>query len=202
MLQVLFQFPLEVISQVVQQGKIVEYKNNSTNITIICPIHGEFQQTPKGHLSGYGCPKCSGKYSPTTEEFIKRAREVHGDKYDYSKADYKNRNTKITIICPEHGEFEQRPADHLRGQGCPNCHKITSQYKLNILLKEEDLMCMSCNQLLEIIAIRKFNKKILLKAPLHHHFEELGWEETDIVKIFWVAGFLLAMFGVVYGVWL
>ena len=59
---------------------------------------------------------------------------------------------------------------------------------------------LSC--LIQIIAIRKFKKKIFLKAPLHHHFEELGWEETDIVKVFWVAGFILAMFGVVYGVWL
>ena len=50
--------------------------------------------------------------------------------------------------------------------------------------------------------VTKFNKKVFLKAPLHHHFEELGWEEPDIVKVFWVLGFLLAMFGVIYGVWL
>lgn len=55
---------------------------------------------------------------------------------------------------------------------------------------------------IQIIAIRKFKKKVFLKAPLHHHFEELGWSEQDIVKVFWVAGFLFAMFGVVYGVWL
>ena len=55
---------------------------------------------------------------------------------------------------------------------------------------------------IQIIAIRKFNTKVFLKAPVHHHFEELGWSEQDIVKCFWVAGFLLAMFGVVYGVWL
>ena len=55
---------------------------------------------------------------------------------------------------------------------------------------------------IQIIAIRKFNTKVFLKAPIHHHFEELGWSEQDIVKCFWVAGFLLAMFGVVYGVWL
>ena len=94
-----------------------EYKNHLTKITIICPEHGEFQQIPSGHLSGHGCPKCSGKAKLTTEEFIRKAREVHGDKYDYSKVDYKNANTNITIVCPEHGEFEQRPADHLRGAG-------------------------------------------------------------------------------------
>ena len=56
--------------------------------------------------------------------------------------------------------------------------------------------------MIQIFMIRKFNKKVFLKAPVHHHFEELGWAETDIVKTFWVIGFLLAMFGVIYGVWL
>ncbi|MBR6072747.1 MAG: phospho-N-acetylmuramoyl-pentapeptide-transferase [Bacilli bacterium] len=58
------------------------------------------------------------------------------------------------------------------------------------------------SSLIQIIAIRCFKKKVFPKAPLHHSFEELGWSEQDIVKVFWVVGFLLAMFGVVYGVWL
>ncbi len=57
----------------------------------------------------------------TTEEFIKKAREVHGDKYDYSKVEYVKSKTKVTIICPKHGEFLQTPQKHLSGQGCPNC---------------------------------------------------------------------------------
>ena len=55
---------------------------------------------------------------------------------------------------------------------------------------------------IQIIAIRKFNKRIFLRAPIHHHFEQLGWSETDIVKMFWIVGFMLAMVGVIYGVWL
>ena len=55
----------------------------------------------------------------STEEFIKRAREVHCDKYNYSKVDYVNSKTKICIICPEHGEFWQTPSMHFYGQGCP-----------------------------------------------------------------------------------
>ena len=58
----------------------------------------------------------------TTEEFIRKAIEVHGDKYDYSKVEYKNNSTKVTIICPEHGEFEQVPSNHLYGHGCPVCY--------------------------------------------------------------------------------
>ncbi len=54
----------------------------------------------------------------------------------------------------------------------------------------------------QIIAIRKFNKRIFLRAPIHHHFEQLGWSETDIVKVFWIVGFMLAMVGIIYGVWL
>lgn len=57
----------------------------------------------------------------TTEEFIKKAREVHGDRYDYSKVEYVNSTTKVCIICKEHGVFEQSPQKHLLGQGCPNC---------------------------------------------------------------------------------
>lgn len=57
----------------------------------------------------------------TTEEFIKKAREVHGDRYDYSKVVSVSSKEKITIICPEHGEFLQSPQKHLSGQGCPNC---------------------------------------------------------------------------------
>jgi hypothetical protein len=104
----------------------VEYVNDRTKVCIICPKHGEFWQTPNSHLNGYGCSKCAyevkGKRrSFSKEEFIKKTRKVHGDKYDYSKVNYVNNYTKVCIICPEHGEFWQTPSAHLRGQGCPKC---------------------------------------------------------------------------------
>lgn len=55
----------------------------------------------------------------TTKEFIEEAKMVHGNKYDYSKVVYVNNNTKVEIICPEHGSFFQRPNDHLKKNGCP-----------------------------------------------------------------------------------
>lgn len=67
------------------------------------------------------CPKCSGKKGYNINNFIKRAREVHGNKYDYSKVEYINAKTKVCIICPEHGEFWQKPSDHLNGCGCKKC---------------------------------------------------------------------------------
>ena len=109
----------------------VEYKSNSTKVCIICPEHGEFWQTPYNHLRGCGCPKCVGKNKKTTEEFIRRAKEVHGDKYDYSKVEYINAKTKVCIICPEHGEFWQIANRHLSGCGCPKCvgkNKTTEEF--------------------------------------------------------------------------
>ncbi len=79
---------------------------------------------------------------------------------------------------------------------------ILTHHELSLALIGGVFVVETLSSLIQIIAIRKFNKKVFLKAPIHHHFEELGWEETDIVKVFWTIGFLLAMFGVVYGVWL
>lgn len=106
----------------------VEYVNNSTKVCIICPEHGEFWQTPSHHLNGNGCPKCglekvksTKKY--TINDFVKKARKIHGNKYDYSKVKYINATTKVCIICPNHGEFWQTPAGHLSGRGCRECRK-------------------------------------------------------------------------------
>ena len=99
----------------------VEYINAHTKVCIICPIHGEFWITPNSHLNGSGCPECGRNKKMTTEDFIERAREVHGDKYDYSKVEYVNTKTKVCIICPIHGEFYVSPANHLKERGCPKC---------------------------------------------------------------------------------
>lgn len=99
----------------------VNYINNLTKVCINCAEHGEFWQTPNKHLLGQGCPICGGTKRLTTEEFIRKAREIHGDKYDYSKVEYINNSTKVCIICPEHGEFLQTPHNHLIGHDCPKC---------------------------------------------------------------------------------
>lgn len=108
----------------------VNYINSKTPIKIICPVHGEFQQVPIYHTQGSGCPKCA--HSLTTEKFIQKAKEIHNNKYDYSKVVYENTNKQVCIICPEHGEFWQTPHEHLRGHGCQKCaresNKITISY--------------------------------------------------------------------------
>ena len=120
----------------------VEYINNREKVIIICPEHGPFKQKPLKHIQKNGCPYCGGTKKLTKEEFIKKAKEVHGDKYDYSKVDYVNSETKVIIICPEHGEFEQTPHNHLNGQGCPNCNTCkNSKISQNVenILKEKNI---------------------------------------------------------------
>ena len=73
----------------------------------------------------------------TTEEFIERAKKIHGDTYDYSKVDYKKTKTKVTIICPKHGEFEQIPQSHLNGTKCPYCGHENAKRKIDIKTKDK-----------------------------------------------------------------
>jgi len=113
---------------------LVQYKNNRDKIKIICPVHGIFEQIPRNHVHlKRGCYKCAGNIKNSTQEFIEKAQEIHGDKYDYSLVQYKNNNIKVQIICPVHGIFEQIPRNHtsLR-QGCPKCAgKYEEKYTSN-----------------------------------------------------------------------
>lgn len=101
----------------------VDYVNSKTKVVVICLIHGEFTCLPFDHLYGVGCSRCSRNKKLSTEEFIKKAKEIHGDKYDYSKVVYKNNFTKVCIICPKHGEFFKSPSKFLNGWGCNKCSK-------------------------------------------------------------------------------
>ena len=118
----------------------VNYVNSRTKVCIICPTHGEFWQTPHNHLKGYGCAECGKEKSHlpkiTTEDFISKSKERHGNKYDYSKAYYKTWDAKVCIICPEHGEFWQIPSNHINGSGCPKC---ANEKRKNALLKDTKL---------------------------------------------------------------
>ena len=105
----------------------IEYVNYNKKVEIICPIHGSFFQSLRHHITrGHGCPNCNGGISLTTEQFIKKAKKIHGDKYDYSKSNYINANTPVEIICKTHNEsFWQTPHTHITGKGgCPKCSGI------------------------------------------------------------------------------
>jgi hypothetical protein len=117
---------------------LVAYIDSQTNIDIICKTHGKFKQTPNNHLRGKGCKKCATKkisenQKKSKDEFIKDAKKIHGDKYDYSKTDYINAKIKITIICKDHGEFKVEPSSHLSGTSCNKCHKTYSKPQIEWL---------------------------------------------------------------------
>ena len=114
------------------------YKSNKKEVVIICPKHGEFKATPNNHLTGHGCPMCrienfANSRRKTKEKFIEEARFIHKDKYDYSLVKYVNTDTKVKILCPIHGVFEQGAGSHLSGAGCPDCAKE----KLSLLFRSD-----------------------------------------------------------------
>lgn len=105
----------------------LEYVNSNTKVTITCRKHGDFSVWPFNYIKGAGCPKCSVERThdnvrATTEDFIRKSKEKHGDRYDYSKAEYKSKKEKVTVICKEHGEFYPVASNHyINGSGCPRC---------------------------------------------------------------------------------
>ena len=109
----------------------LKFKNRQSLIDIICKEHGEFSIKLSYHLSGTGCAKCvHDKLRSNTDEFIKKSMDKHLDMYDYSLVDYKRNKNKVSIICRKHGEFSQRPNDHLKGSGCPICKSSKGEIKI------------------------------------------------------------------------
>lgn len=102
------------------------YESIFEKIIIVCPTHGEFEQSPHAHLKGFGCFKC--KYEKLAEDktctesdFIEKAKKIHGDTYRYIDIGYTKVMDNISITCPKHGSFKQRANNHLSGCGCPDC---------------------------------------------------------------------------------
>ena len=105
---------------------LTNYVNMKTKIDIICPEHGIFKQIAQHHLNGSGCPKCANRKKSenkqkTKIEFILKSNKIHNNYYSYDKSIYINNKTPIIITCPIHGDFKQRPDNHLQGKGCYFC---------------------------------------------------------------------------------
>lgn len=117
----------------------VNYVNSKTKVVIICSKHGEFSQVPSSHLMGAGCKKCSTEIPSNkldTEKFINRSIKIFGNKFDYSKTNYKDIKSDITLICSEHGEFKTNADNHLISNisgGCKKCkyETISKSLRLN-----------------------------------------------------------------------
>lgn len=164
----------------------VEYINNHTNVCIICPEHGEFYQTPQHHINRkHGCPKCVKistkiKHTLGIESFIKKSKQIHGSKYDYSKVEYVNSKTKVCVICPEHGEFFQTPSVHLRGCGCPKCaHEEHSNRMKGRGLKYTKEICFKISkQCSSRYEFQKLNQQAYYVSRINGWLDEMTHFET------------------------
>jgi hypothetical protein len=149
---------------------LVDYNHSETKIKIICPIHGEFEQTPKSHLNNNGCPSCVGLKKLNSKTFINKSELIHGDKYDYSLVDYVNNKTKVKIICKEHGNFEQIPSNHLKGQGCSKCCGKFKSNNNDFINKSELIHGDKYDYSLVNYVNNKTKIKII--CPIHNIFEQ------------------------------
>jgi len=101
---------------------LVRYRHGKAKILIVCPTHGVFEQNPDKHLQGRGCRKCGGTSPLGAVDFIREAKKINGEKYNYSLSVYTNIDSPVVIVCAEHGPFQQTPYKHIRlGRGCRKC---------------------------------------------------------------------------------
>lgn len=110
----------------------VRYTGSHNRVIIICREHGQFTQVAAKHLRGHGCNLCAR--SSTTEYFVSKSKNIHGDKYLYDKVKYKHHSKKVLIGCRKHGYFLQRPNDHLSGKGCSVCNKSRGENSVAVFL--------------------------------------------------------------------
>ena len=122
----------------------VDYINLNTKVCIICPEHGEFWQKPKDHLLGYECIECGHnkshlKLKKDKCDFVEKANKIHGNFFTYDNFDYLNYHAKSSITCPIHGDFQQSPAKHLEGHGCPKCNESHLEREVRLYLENKNI---------------------------------------------------------------
>lgn len=171
------------------------YFNSNKETIIICPIHGEFKQLPHNHLSGRGCKKCKNEKIGNLKRkkldiLINDFKLKHNNKYIYNKdiIDYINNKTPIIIKCPIHGEFKQRPDDHLNGHGCKECNesfgeknikKILLYYNIKFEIEKTFTKCKYKRKLPFDFYLSDYN--ICIEYDGIQHFEKInyfGGEDT------------------------
>lgn len=115
----------------------VEYKSMHEYVEIVCSIHGSFFQTPSNHLKGHGCALCTKGLQRRLmqADVLQRFKNVHGDRYDYSRVKYEGAKVPVEIICLKHGSFFQTPEKHMLGQNCPLCTKSHMDTKASFIEK-------------------------------------------------------------------
>jgi len=147
------------------------YTKMTDNVIITCQTHGDFEQLSRVHLRGSGCKICSNNYNSNTFEFIQKAKELHGDTYDYSKVQYKNARSEILIICPIHGEFLQTPNKHLCGNGCTKCGRNMTIFSIDEFIQKAKEVHPDMYDYSKSI-YTKMTDKVIITCQTHGDFQQ------------------------------
>jgi len=169
------------------------YIDNGSKSIIICPLHGEFHQSPWTHIKGHGCPSCSGNKKMNNIEFINAANKVHNKNYIYDFIDYKNMHSKVKIVCPKHGDFLQMAQTHIKGAGCPKCNqskgeKLIEMYlnnnQINFIPQKKFDDCKHINHLIFDFYLPDYNTCIEFNGIQHYFVVDIfgGKESLEINK--------------------
>ena len=147
-----------------------EYMGSKVAVKIICDKGHQFMQSPNHHLRGQKCPYCQGVHTLTQEEFLEKARAVHGEKYDYSKVTFTRIHDKVKIICPIHGEFEQSAYNHSEGAGCRRCAhtKDNEEFKQKLISIYGDKYDFS------LVEWNGRDAKVKIICPIHGEVERVA----------------------------
>jgi G:T-mismatch repair DNA endonuclease (very short patch repair protein) len=152
------------------------YVNQLTPIIVVCPVHGQFKQLPKVHLSGSGCRKCydeKPKYNHSClEDFIIKANEIHRNKYDYSLSNYSDNKSLIVILCKNHGEFYQTPNSHLCGIGCAECAGNKKMNSQSFIIKANIVHDGKYNY--SLVDYANSFGKVQIVCPIHGNFFQIA----------------------------
>lgn len=153
----------------------VIYVGAREKVIIICAEHGDFEQMANSHLNGSGCARCSGRYTHTAATFKAKAESVHDGRYTYVKSEYRGNRVPVTITCIIHGDFEQKPMDHLAGNGCFECGRITRSVKLvdsvETFIEKAKLVHGDKYDYSKVVYVNS-NVKVLIICPTHGMFSK------------------------------
>lgn len=155
------------------------YAGATERVTVICPLHGRFQPLARDHTnSSSGCPHCAGCARLTTQEFITRAKKVHGDKYLYDRSVYKSQKSKVVITCQKHGDFEQYSPEHFAGNGCQKCKAETIG---NLHRTPQEVFLEECRAVHEdkydysLVEYTGGKNQIIISCPVHGSYWQIAY---------------------------
>jgi hypothetical protein len=161
----------------------VVYVNDREKVIVTCPKHGDFLISPDAHIhSKQGCKLCAHekiglRSRLSLEDFVRRARDVHGDFYIYDKVEYRDSHTRVTITCPVHGDFKQLPYQHLNGHGCKKCATELTISKESISTEEFIKRARACHTIeydYSQVEMTGMNNPVYITCPYHGGFWQIA----------------------------